>query len=233
MDHLNSKKKDNCLALINEYQDRFQLPTDHLEYTNAAQHSIPIISEVPIHQKQYRFSPLHKDKINRQVDTLLTDGIIKYSTSSYNSPVWIAPKKSDSAGNKRWRMVIDFRHLNEKTIDAYPLPNIVDIFNQLGKTKYFTILDLASGFHQIPMNPEDACKTAFSTPYGHCQFKRMPFGLKNALFMFQRLMDTVLVGLQRNELFVYVDDIAIYARSLQEHNVNIARLMKRLRNALP
>ncbi|XP_026830969.1 uncharacterized protein LOC113563505, partial [Ooceraea biroi] len=232
MDHLNSEERDNLLALINDYQDRFQLPTDHLEHTDATQHSIPTITEVPIHQKQYRFSPFHKDEINRQVDALLADGIIEHSTSPYNSPVWIVPKKSDSSGNKRWRMVIDFRHLNEKTIgDAYPLPNITDILDQLGNAKYFTVLDLASGFHQIPMNPKDACKTAFSTPYGHYQYKRMPFGLKNAPSTFQRLMDTVLIGLQGNELFVYVDDIVIYARSLQEHNIKIARLMKRLREA--
>jgi len=129
-------------------------------------------------------------------------------------------------------MVIDYRTLNEKTIgDAYPLPNITDILDQLGNAKYFSVLDLASGFHQIPMDPKDAPKTAFSTPYGHYQFKRMPFGLKNAPATFQRLMDNVLSGLQGNELFVYMDDIVIYARSLKEHEVKFNRLMARLREA--
>jgi len=78
----------------------------------------------------------------------------------------------------------------KKTIgDAYPLPNITDILDQLGNAKYFSVLDLVSGFHQIPKDPKDASKTAFSTPYGHYQFKRMPFGLKNAPATFQRLMD--------------------------------------------
>jgi len=90
-------------------------------------------------------------------------------------------------------------NLNEKTIgDAYPLPNITDILDQLGSAKYFSILDLASGFHQILMSSKDARKTAFSTPYGHYQFKRMPFGLKNAPTTFQRLMDNVLSRLQGN-----------------------------------
>jgi len=142
-----------------------------------------------------------KDKINEQVNELLSHDLIEYSTSPYNSPVWIVPKKSDSYGNKRWRMVIDYRCLNEKTIgDAYSLPNITDILDQLGSAKYFSVLDLASGFHQIPMASKDAPKTAFSTLYGHYQFKRMPFGLKNALATFQRLMDNVLSGLQGNEL---------------------------------
>lgn len=83
-------------------------------------------------------------------------------------PLQIVPKKPDSKGNPRWRMVIDYRRLNEKTIgDAYPLPNITDILDQLGSAKYFSIFDLASGFHQIQMKQEDADKTAFSTPFGH------------------------------------------------------------------
>lgn len=232
VDHLNSEERSNLITLIQEHSDRFHLPFDRLEYTNAAQHSIPTINEAPIHTKQYRFPPIHKEEINNQVNTLLSDEIIEYSNSPYNSPLWIVPKKPDSAGNKRWRMVIDYRALNEKTIgDAYPLPNITDILDQLGNAKYFSVLDLASGFHQIPMDSKDAPKTAFSTPHGHYQFKRMPFGLKNAPATFQRLMDNVLSGLQGNELFVYMDDIVIYARSLQEHSVKFNRLMKRLRDA--
>lgn len=231
-DHLNSEEKDHLTNLITTHSYRFQLPFDRLEHTSAAQHTIPTLNEMPIHTKQYRFPPVHKEEINRQVNTLLDDDIIEYSSSPYSSPVWIVPKKPDSAGNKRWRMVIDYRNLNEKTIgDAYPLPNITDILDQLGNAKYFSVLDLASGFHQIPMDPKDAPKTAFSTPYGHYQFKRMPFGLKNAPATFQRLMDNVLSGLQGNELFVYMDDIVVYAKSLQEHANKFERLMKRLKAA--
>ncbi|KAL6421494.1 hypothetical protein ACFW04_011246 [Cataglyphis niger] len=232
LEHLNSEESDNVKSLIINHSDRFHLPDDSLGATNATQHSIPTTDEIPIHTKQYRFPPVHKDEINKQVNELLFNGLIEYSTSPYNSPVWIVPKKPDSQGNKRWRMVIDYRSLNEKTIgDAYPLPNITDILDQLGSAKYFSVLDLTSGFHQIPMASKDAPKTAFSTPYGHYQFKRMPFGLKNAPATFQRLMDNVLSGLQGNELFVYMDDIVIYARSLKEHEVKFNKLMERLRKA--
>ncbi|KMQ83421.1 enzymatic polyprotein endonuclease reverse, partial [Lasius niger] len=129
-------------------------------------------------------------------------------------------------------MVIDYRKLNEKTIgDAYPLPNINEILDQLGSAKYFSIFDLAQGFHQIPMDEKDTPKTAFTTPYGHYEYLRMPFGLKNAPATFQRVMDNVLTGLQGIELFVYLDDIVVYARSLEEHKIKISRLMDRLRNA--
>lgn len=99
--------------------------------------------------------------------------------------------------------MIDYRALNEKTIgDAYPLPNINEILDQVGSAKYFSVFDLAFGFHQIPMSTRDAPKSAFSTPFGHFEFKRMPLGLKNAPATFQRMMDRVLTGLQGTELFV-------------------------------
>ena len=85
--------------------------------------------------------------MRRQTDELLDLGIVKPSVSPYHSPLWIVPKKLDSKGNKKWRMVIDYRALNEKTIaDAYPLPNITDILDQLGGAKYFSVMDLSSGF---------------------------------------------------------------------------------------
>ena len=122
--------------------------------------------------------------------------------------------------NKRWCMVIDFRVLNEKTIsDKYPLPQITEILDKLGSAKYFSVFDLAHGFHQIEMDPKDQAKTAFTTPYGHYEFARMPFGLKNAPPTFQRLMDQVLTGMQGTELFVYLDDIVVYSSSLREHEI--------------
>jgi len=132
---------------------------------------------------------------------MLEKGVIEHSSSPYNSLLWIVPKKDDSLGNKKWRLVIDFRALNEKTIgDAYPLPNIIDILDHLGSAKYFSIFDLASGFHQILMDQSDKYKTAFSTRYGHFEYNCMPFGLKNAPVTFQRLMDQVLTGLQGIEI---------------------------------
>ena len=232
LDHLNKEEKENVIQLIKENEDRFHLAGEILEGTDSIQHRIHTTDDIPINTRQYRYPPVHKDEINRQINELLETGVIESSSSPYSSPIWIVPKKPDSTGKKRWRVVIDYRKLNEKTIgDAYPLPNITEILDQLGSAKYFSIFDLASGFHQIKMAPDDAHKTAFSTPYGHYQFTRMPFGLKNAPATFQRLMNSVLSGLQGTELFVYLDDIVIYSRSLREHEIKLTRLMKRLREA--
>lgn len=108
-------------------------------------------------------------------------------------------------------MVLDFRDLNDKTIgDAYPLPNISEILDQLGGAKYFSVFHLASGFHQIKMHPADSHNTAFSTPHGHYEFDKMPFGLKHAPAIFQRVLDLVLTGMEGNDIFVYLDDIVLW-----------------------
>ncbi|KAA5606820.1 RNA-directed DNA polymerase, partial [Pseudomonas aeruginosa] len=99
---------------------------------------------------------------------MLDQKIIQPSLSPWSSPIWIVPKKTDASGQKKWRIVIDYRKLNDITIgETYPIPNIVEILDQLGNSKYFTTLDLASGFHQTTMTQKDACKTAFSVPQGH------------------------------------------------------------------
>ena len=161
-----------------------------------------------------------------------TEGAIQNSKSPYNSPLLIIPKKIDATGKKKWRIVIDFRLLNEKTIgDAYPLPNIADILHRLGTAQYFSIFDLASGFHQIELDPNDRQKTAFSSLNGHHEYVRIPMGLKNSPATLQRLMDQVLLGLQGTELFVYLDDIVIYAKNLEDHGKNVRRLLKQLKEA--
>ncbi|KAL0128587.1 hypothetical protein PUN28_003742 [Cardiocondyla obscurior] len=232
LDHVSVSEKENVTNLIKSSQDRFHIPGEMLTFTQVLQHQIPTTDDQPINTRQYRFPQKHKEEINKQVDELLKGKIIKPSQSPYNTPIWIVPKKNDSQGNKRWRMVLDFRSLNEKTFgDAYPLPNIVDILDQLGGARYFSVCDLASGFHQIKMDPKDSHKTAFTTPFGHYEFERMPFGLKNAPATFQRLMDLVLTGLQGRELFVYMDDIVIYAKTLEEHERKYHLLIQRLREA--
>ena len=106
-----------------------------------------------------------------------------YSDSPFNSPIWVVPKKLDTSGKRKWRLVIDFRKLNEKIVqDAYLLPNIEDILDHFGKFKFFSVLDLNSGFHQIPMADDSKKYTAFSIVEGHFHYNRMPFGLKKRTY---------------------------------------------------
>lgn len=229
-EHLNNEERESLEKIIPDYADVFYKEGDALTFTNHTKHSIPTTSDIPINTKTYRFPFVHQQEVKTQVDKMLDQNIIRPSTSPWNSPIWIVPKKQDATGKQKWRVVIDYRKLNEITIgDSYPLPNITDILDKLGHSAYFTTLDLASGFHQLELNPKDIPKTAFSTPYGHYEFLRMPFGLKNAPATFQRAMDSVLYGLQGERCFVYLDDIVVFASSLQEHEQKLTEIFDRLR----
>ena len=112
---------------------------------------------------------------------MLADGAIQHSTSSWNSPILIVPKKTDASGKIKWRLVVDFRKLNDVTIgDYFPIPLNSEVLNSLGNSKYFSTVDFASGFWQNPVRTEDRPKTAFSTNCGHFYYKSMPFGLKGS-----------------------------------------------------
>ena len=129
-------------------------------------------------------------------------------------------------------MVTDFRQLNEITVgNSYPLPLPTDIIEAVASAKYITAIDLKTGFYQIPMDPEDAHETAFAGPYSHYEYTRMGTRLRNAPATFQALMDLVLSGLQGVELYVYLDDIIVFATDLEEHRKKFKRLMKRLDEA--
>lgn len=188
--------------------------------------------EIPVYTKTYRYPEVHRKEVSEQIQKMLKQGIIRPSFSPWSSPIWIVPKKKDASGTQKWRLVIDYRKLNEKTIgDKYPIPNIADLLDRLGRCQYFSTLDLASGFHQIEVSQDSIEKTAFSTDNGHFEFLRMPFGCKNSPATFQRTMDHVLRGLKNHICLVYLDDIIIYSVTLVEHINNLKSVFDRLREA--
>lgn len=232
LDHLNQEEKAAIRSLCYEYRDIFHCEKIPLSFTSEIKHCIKTTDNIPVYIKPYRLPFESQKEVQKQVEDLLEQGIIRPSTSPWSSPILIVPKKSDASGKKKYRMVVDYRRLNDKTIDdRYPLPNITEILDKLGKCQYFTTLDLASGFHQIQMNEEDKCKTAFSTPRGLYEYNRLPFGLKGAPPTFQRVMDNILRGVQNEKCIVYMDDIIIYSVSLQEHVERLRAVFDCLRTA--
>lgn len=230
-DHMNEEEKAIISKLIYEYRDLFHLEDNQLSFTNQIKHKIRTTDEIPIYNKSYRYPEVHKKEVESQIQKMLAQNIIRPSISPWSSPIWVVPKKLDASGKKKWRIVIDYRKLNFKTIgDAYPIPNIIDLLDKLGRCLYFTTLDLQSGFHQIEMDPEDISKTAFNCAgLGHFEFLRMPFGLKNAPSTFERCMENVLRGLKN--CAVYMDDIIVFSTSLQEHILALKEVFERLRSA--
>lgn len=227
--HLNFEEKDKLFKVLLQNSNIIQHNDEKLSCTTAIKHSIRTVDDIPIHTKTYRYPNIHKTEVEKQINEMLAEGIIQHSISPWTSPIWIVPKKSDASGKKKWRIVVDYRKLNEKTVDdKFPIPNIEEILDKLGRSVYFTTIDLKSGFHQIEVEKTDRQKTAFSTDKGHFEFIRMPFGLKNAPATFQRAMNNILSDLIGRCCLVYLDDIIIFGSSLQQHLENLNRVLKRL-----
>ena len=152
-EHLNEERK--LLSEVRfEYQDVFYLPGEKLSCTNAARHTIQLEQGVtPINTRPYRLPESQEKEIDKQVKQLVEDGIITESDYPWNSPLLIVPKRAGPDGKPKWRLVVDFRQLNEKTVgDAHPLPDITEVLDQLGQSKYFTCLDMVMGYHQIKLD---------------------------------------------------------------------------------
>ncbi|CAF4921592.1 unnamed protein product [Pieris macdunnoughi] len=174
-DHLNDEEKNSLTDICSQYFDIFYLPGDKLTTTDLLKHEINTHPAEPINVKSYRFPEIHKKEVDKQISKMLSQDIIKPSTSPWSFPIWIVPKKLDSSGETKWRIVIDYRKLNDITVgESYPIPQINEILDQLGQSKYFTTLDLCSGFHQISISEKDTPKTAFTVPQGHFEFKPIP-----------------------------------------------------------
>lgn len=230
LSNLNNEEYLKLTKLLNEYNDLFYKDGDILTCTEEIQHEIPTTINTPLYSRTYRYPPIHEREIQDQIKEMLSQNIIRESSSPFNSPLWIVPKKIDNSGIKKWRLVVDYRKLNESTkTDKFPIPHMEAILDKLGRAQYFSTLDLAKGFHQILVKPEDREKTAFSTPFGHYEFIRMPFGLKNAPSTFQRLMNSVLKDYINRICVVYLDDILIFSTSLDEHLLNLGKIFNRLR----
>lgn len=230
LSHLNTEERTMLQDLCLDFQDIFYFDGDILSFTNEIKHCIDTGSAKPIFTKSYRYPHIHKEEIKNQITKLLHQNIIRKSVSPWSSPVWVVPKKLDASGEQKWRMVVDYRKLNEVTVpDKYPLPNITDLLDQLGKCSYFSLIDLATGFFQIEMNEADIPKTAFSVDNGLYEFLRMPQGCRTAPSTFQRVMDNVLRGLQNEKCLVYMDDILVYSATLEEHVNRLREVFERLR----
>jgi hypothetical protein len=171
-DHLNSEEKKSLHELCFDYQDVFFLPGDKLRSMNAAKQTIQLEPGVnPINARPYRLPESQNEEVDGQVKQLFEDGIIQKSDYAWNSPLLVVPKMSGPDGKRKWRLVVDFRKLNERTVgDAYPLPDITEILDQLSQSKYFTCLDMLMGYHQIELAPGEGPKTAFSTKQGHWEY---------------------------------------------------------------
>ena len=158
-------------------------------------------------------------------NNVIIQGIISPSNSPWSSLIVLVKKR-----NGEFRFCVDYRRLNEVTEnDSHPLPNIADILDSLGNSRYFSTLDLRNGYWQIEIDPKDPPKSAFTTSFGLFQFDSMSFGLKTAPATFQRAMEIVLAGLKYDSCLCYLDDVIFFGRDLRKHNVRLQAVLSRFR----
>ncbi|GBG83093.1 hypothetical protein CBR_g36711 [Chara braunii] len=212
------------IELLDSYEDVFQAPAGVIP-DRPIRHGITLEDGVVAPRGCiYRMSEEELQVLRAQLDDLLAKGWIRPSCSPYGAPVLFVRKK-----NKDLRLCIDYRKLNEQTIkNVAPLPRIDDLLERPGGAKYFSKLDLKSGYHQIKIQPRDRYKTAFKTRYGHFEWIVMPFGLTNAPATFQAAMTTKFRDLLDRTVLIYLDDILVYSRTLDEH---LRAVLERLRIA--
>ena len=173
----------------------------------------------------YRMAPPELEELRRQLKELLDAGYIRPSKAPYGAPVLFQKKHDGSL-----RMCIDYRALNKLTVkNKYPIPLIADLFDQLGNARWFTKLDLRSGYYQVRIAEGDEPKTACVTRYGSYEFLVMPFGLTNAPATFCTLMNKVLHPFLDRFVVVYLDDIVVYSESLEEHIEHLRQVFEVLR----
>ncbi|XP_063850972.1 uncharacterized protein LOC135094643 [Scylla paramamosain] len=222
---LDSAQLERLDGLIHEYGDVFAENEQDLGCATGVEHEIHLNSAVPIRLPYRHIPPPCITEVKAHVKGLLEQGVIEESVSPYAAPIVMVRKKDGSL-----RLCVDYRRLNEVTVkDAFPLPRVQDTLDALAGAQYFSSFDLAAGYHQILVRAEDRPKTAFVTPFGHYQYVRCPMGLSNSPATFQRFMEYVFSDQVFVTLLVYLDDLLVFARSVDEHLDRLEGMLKLLR----
>ena len=225
--HLNQNQSKQLMELLITYQSVFSKSPVDLGHYDSIQHKIHTGNAAPVRQPVRR-QPIGKREIERnEVHKMLDLGVIEPSSSPWSSPIVLVTKKDGST-----RFCLDYRLLNELTVkDAYPIPRVDECLESLAGSKWYSSLDLNSGFWQIGMAPEDREKTAFATSLGLFHWTVMPFGLANSPSTFERVIENVFKGLQWVELLLYMDDIISPSQSFEQGLQRLTRIFERLQEA--
>ena len=226
-ENLSPLQQQQLTELFKEFQDVFSQGDDDLGNTPLLQHGIET-NGPPLRQPYRRQNPAVRREEMAQVQQMLSSDVIRPSNSPWASPVVMVRKKDGSL-----RFCVDFRQLNAATVkDAHPLPRIDDLLDALHGAKWFSTLDLKSGYWQVPIAEQDKEKTAFRTSSGQLfEFNQVPFGLCNAPATFSRLMDRVLAGLHWETCLFYLDDIIVFSSTWEDHLARLREVFERLRHA--
>ena len=210
---LDESEQVQLKTLLNRYRHVFSGDDSIPGRTSLVEHHIDLKDGTRPFKLPARRIPMHlQEEADKEVQKMIDHGIVEPSNSEFSSPPVLVRKKDGTV-----RFCIDYRKLNEATVkDSYPLPRISEAIDSIGtNAKYFSSLDLAMGYHHVPIAPEDKHKTAFPSRFGLLQYTAMPFGLTNAPATFQRLMERVLSHMNWKDCLVYIDDVLIWSQTFR------------------
>lgn len=220
-EEVSHKEGQELVSLLNNYRQCFAFNLSELGKTCVAEMVINLVDDEPVVYRPYRLAYSEREKVRNMIEELLQNEIVRPSTSAFASPIVLVKKKTGET-----RLCIDYRALNKKTTrENYPMPLIDDQLDALAGHAFYTTLDLASGYYQIPIREQDRFKTAFITPDGQFEFNRMPFGLANAPALFQRMMNQVLGSARYKEALAYLDDVIIPSRDIREGMSRLEKIL--------
>ncbi|KAL7635049.1 UNVERIFIED_CONTAM: hypothetical protein RMT77_014034 [Armadillidium vulgare] len=224
---LTPNQKEQLIQLLIKYPTALSLGDDDVGCTTILKHAINTLVGDPVCCPVRRLQGPILYEVEKVCQQLEADGIIRKSYSPYSAPV-VPVRKPDGA----MRLCIDYRKLNEVTKgDSFPIPNLTDTLFSLQGMKYFSTVDLIKGYYQIEMEEESIEKTAFSTPLGHWEFMRMPFGVKNGPATFQRAMRLALSHIPWQEVMIYLDDVLIISQTFEKHLTILEEVLTAFINA--
>ena len=225
-ENLSPEQLSKAKNVLNRWSDIFSKGPTDLGKADTVKHEINLTDDTPFKDPYRRIPPALYDEVRVHLKEMLDAGAIRDSQSSFSSNVVLVRKKDGSL-----RFCIDFRKLNSRTIrDAYTLPRIDDTIDTLIGAKYFSKLDLRSGYWQVEIREEDKHKTAFTVGnLGFYECNRMAFGLTNAPATFQRLMERTMGDLNLRECLIFLDDILIFSQNFEDHLERLERVLSKLK----
>ena len=230
--HLTSPQIKQLTSVLLKYHDVFSMKGENLKQTDIAVHEIDTGDTPPFRERLRNYSPAMQTIIDVEVKKMIDQGVLIPSRSPYASNLLLVRKPDPSSENgMKDRVCASFVKLNSLTRkDSYPLPNIQNIFDSIGKSKWYTTMDLLSGFWQVMVKPEHRHKTAVITARGLYEYAVMAFGLCNAPATFQRLMDAVILPEYRSFVQTYIDDVMTHSLTFEDHMIHLDKTLKLLRD---